>query len=536
MDTSLLINQSSSNFSSDMTKLIEEILQRHLQPEDQYEVAALLESMGWNDSRVVAIFGLEDVFDLASSIWEQMQKKILFTDIAQVEKLTFAQLSIEMIRNFLRGLIFALPMAVSVVSMITLKFSLWSYEHLSTDLATSIAIGTILSFVCVGGFTQAIARRGFFYIMQGYYNMARRVTFHFIGLGFLVTFVGSILIFILNFLFNLYPLYMMSMTILFFFFLTTIWLSVTVMYILKKEIMFTGLIAAGILIVFILYELFNVYILIAQLIALCIVSLASIILVLYYFKKAESRMEAGIAVALPKMSVAIYSVMPYFFYGFLYFSFLFIDRLVSWSTNNEFMPYLIWFRGEYELGLDFALLLLMLPMGISEVIVSKFMIDLQASQKIFSGMDTEKLNRTFLNIYYKHLGLISITALVSALMIYYGAQIIYTEFSLAIGDNLFEVPVTQLVFIWAIVSYAIVCLGLMNAVILFSLSRPDQVIRAIIPAITVNVTVGFLLSRWFDYYFAIFGLLAGSIVFAILSSINTVKVIKKLDYNLYAQS
>ncbi|MBW9234278.1 hypothetical protein JQK62_18805, partial [Leptospira santarosai] len=69
-------------------------------------------------------------------------------------------------------------------------------------------------------------------------------------------------------------------------------------------------------------------------------------------------------------------------YGFLYFSFLFVDRVNAWSKNEEFMPYVIWFRGQYELGLDFALLTIIIPMGVCEVVVNRLMFDLETSQKI----------------------------------------------------------------------------------------------------------------------------------------------------------
>ena len=194
-----------------------------------------------------------------------------------------------MIRSFLRGLIFAFPMAISIFAMLSLKFSLWSYQYLSLDQATSIAIGTILSFVLVGGFTQAIARRGYFFLIQGYYNLARRNTFIFIGIGFVICFILSILMIGLNFIFNMFSYEMIFLMVLYFFFLTGIWLSVTVMYIMKKEIIFTVLIIFGIFLVYILFMLLGIDIIISQLISLCIVSICSLLLVLYFFKVEEKK-------------------------------------------------------------------------------------------------------------------------------------------------------------------------------------------------------------------------------------------------------
>ncbi|MCC2685185.1 MAG: hypothetical protein K0R75_2084 [Paenibacillaceae bacterium] len=453
-----------------------------------------------------------------------------------MERLTLAQTISLLIRQFLRGVIFAIPMAISVASMLTLKYSLWSYENLSVELATSIAIGTILSFVTVGGFTQAIARRGFFYIIQGYYNMAKRVTFHFIGLGFLCCLVICAAIFLVNIVIHMFPYTMIAVILLYFFFLNSIWLSVTVMYILRKELLFTGLIILGIIIVFILFSLLNINIIVSQLISLSLVSIASMLLVMYLFKKAELKEEKGLSPQLPKLSVTLFSILPYFTYGTLYFAFLFVDRIIAWSRNSDFMPYLIWFRGEYELGLDFALLVLILPMGISEVVLTKLMMDIEISQKAFWGDETKSMNRHYLSVYARRLGQSFLTALVSAGILCVFLRWLFDAFPTLSSKSLFESSVTETVFYIALVAYVFVAVALMNAVILFSLSQPDFAIRAIWISLLVNVIAGFLLSRWIDYYCAVLGLLAGSIVLLVLTTKQVIRVLKHLDYYLYAAS
>ncbi|WP_274364178.1 hypothetical protein [Paenibacillus thermotolerans] len=516
--------------------LLDEVLKRNQRPEDRHEITAILESLGWNDTRASQVFGVADVFELAEALWERCKTKVLYTAFSKVENLSLPQMALLLLRQFLRGVIFAVPMAISVVSMLTLKFSLWSYENLSVELATSIAIGTILSFVTVGGFTQAIARRGFFYIIQGYYNMARRITFHFIRLGFLICLLLSALIVLLNMLLHVFPFQMLVVIILYFFFLNTIWLSVTVMYILKKELLFTGLILCGIGVVFLLFDLLGVNIIVAQLIALSIVSVVSILLVIYLFKRAERRAEKGISPQLPKMSVTLYSTLPYFIYGCLYFSFLFVDRIIAWSRNTEFMPYLIWFRGEYELGLDFALLVLIIPMGISEVVLTKMMMDIEISQKSYWGDEADRMNRHYIREYFRRLVQIMAIGIVSALALYWLLVQLFDRFPSLSAKSLFSIPQTEYVFVVALVAYVLISAALMNAVILFSLSQPEFVVRSIWIAMLVNVGTGFLLSRWVDYIYAVYGLLFGSIVFLVLSCIQVVRVLRKLDYYLYAAS
>lgn len=521
-----------------LNELLDAVLNKHLQPEDLYEIAALLESMGWNDDRVSAVFGLEDVFELAGVLYQRMQQRVIFTPFARIRQYSMMEIIVELSRNFLRGTIFALPMALSILSMLTLRFSLWSYENLSVELATSIGVGTILSFITVGGFTQAIARRGFFYIIQGYYNMARRVTFYFITWGFVICIAVCIFMYLFNFIIQVLPFHLLTVAIIYYFFLNTIWLSVTVMYILKKELTFTGLILTGIGIVYAITRIFGIgTIIIAQLVALLIVSVISLGLVIYYFKKAESRQEKGIAPRLPKMSVTIFSTLPYFIYGGMYFAFLYVDRIIAWTTHEPSgMPFFILFRGYYELGLDFALLVLIIPMGISEVVLNKLMVDIEASQKAFWGYEADKMNRIYVLQYWKRLALVGVIAALSAIIVYLFTHYVTNLFPSDVGRILITDPITRSVFFWALISYVFVAIALMNIVILFALSQPMFAIQSIWPALAINMVIGFVCSRWWGYEYAVIGLFIGSLVLLIISIRQVVRVLRNLDYYLYAVS
>jgi hypothetical protein len=520
-----------------LKKLLDEILKRRMQPEDMYEVAAIIESLGWNDQLAAQEFGVRDIFELAENLWNAITKKVTFTPYFPVERSSTATVFIEVIRSFIRGMVFALPMAISVVSMLTLRFSLWSYENLTLEMATSIAIGTIMSFMTVGGFTQAIARRGFFYITQNYYNMARRMTLRFIKIGYYLCLTVSILFLLFNLFFEAFPVRMIIVIVLYFFFLTAIWLSVTVMYILRKELAFTGLLVMGIALVFVMFELLELNIILSQIIALLVVSVSGIVLIMYFFKREEKKMEKGIEPIMPRMSITFYSVMPYFAYGFLYFTFLYVDRIMAWSTNDSsYMPYLIWFRGPYELGMDFALLMLIIPMGLIEVVVGKLMKDLEVSQKYASMEQAPQLARNYLIRYIKTNFLVMLLSLISSAVIYFIVYMVDQGSIALIETGFLSNNTTHFVFIWALIAYAFIVVALMNCIILFSLSQPLLVNRSLLPALIVNIVLGFLLSRWVDYSCAVLGLFFGAIVFLALTSRQVLKVIKNLDYYLYVAS
>lgn len=513
--------------------LINEIREKTVNPEDSYEIAAIIESLGWNDASAAETFGVSDIFELSEIIWEAMNKGSYLEQFASEKSENFMASSILYIKSFLRGSIFALPMAISVVSMLTLRFSLWSYENLSTELATSIAIGTILSFVSVGGFTQIIARRGFYYANQGYYQMAKKITYYFVRLGYVVCFVSLVLLISVNEFFGYLPGKLMIVSTCYYIFLFSNWLIITITYLLKREFTFTGILTIGIFLVFIFFKILKLDIITSQIIALFFTSIMSLILIIYFFNKEERKAEKGLVPSLPRKSVMLYNLAPYFYYGFLYFSFLFIDRVLAWSTDGNYMPYIIWFRGDYELGLDFGLLMLMIPMGLSEVIINSLMDKLETLQRNSYRDDEVDVNRKYVLFYFKGIAAVSISAAVSSILVYAVVLVLNKYSTLLRGSKYMFNHTTYFVFTIALIAYSILSVALSNAIILFSLSQSGFVIKPLKYSIIINIVVGFLATRWFGYYFAVIGLLAGTIFFCIITCRNVLKVLDKLDYYLY---
>lgn len=514
--------------------LVNEVMDISFSPQDIYEVCAILESLGWNDSRAQEHYGAEDVFELAGFVWDQMDPGSHSVEFEKPEKRKFFESIRDMMQSFLRGLIFALPMGLSILSMLTLRFSLWSYQYLSTELATSIAIGTILSFMTVGGFTQAIARRGFFYIGQNFYNMAKKTTFYLVKLGYLVCITVAVLYIIINTVYYNFGLQMMSVILAYFLFLSANWLSVTVMNILKRQFTFTGLLLLGILLVYFFFRILKINIIISQLIALVIVSIIGYVLILYYFDKESARHDQVISPPLPKRSIMLNSLGPYFAYGFFFFTFLFVDRIIAWSTNNNYMPYIIWFRGDYELGLDFALLTLILPIAFGELIINELMKRLSLTLKNALNYEKTELNKEYILYYLSSMVLSFLSTVVSTVLIVLLVRYIVYYAPESLRTTYFFNDITWRVFYIALGSYSLLVIGLMNVMILFSLSQPHAAVKIMVRALLVNFLSGFFFSRWLSFEYAVLGLLFGVIVMVVLSIVQVLKLFKNLDYHLYA--
>lgn len=520
----------------DIRQLLERVFERHLKPENTLEVAALIESMGWTDPLIQQQFGFANVFELAEQLWSLGRTRIEFqANEYQVEEPVIYRFQ-EGLRQFLRGTIFALPMVISVASMLFLRFSLWSYQNLSLETATAIALGTILSFLTVGGFMQAIARRGFFYIFQGYYRMAGRITFRFIAIGIVFSFFVSAVLLLLNTLFPVLPMNMLILTLGFYIVLNSIWLAVTAMYMLQREIIFTALLVMGIGLVFVLFRILHINILVSQLVTMVIISIMGIVIVQRLFRRAEKGQEYEIDAPMPRTAVTVYSVLPYFNYGFLYFLLLFVDRVIAWSTNAQFMPVDIWFRGDYEVGLDFALIMMVVPMGVSEVVVGRLLSDASFSQRFYSAWRTVQMGQTYVTKYVRGLVIMVISSVVSSIGVYIATKKYMDQYVYSLRHEILFTATTNYVFTIGLVAYSILGIALLNSVTMFSLSRPEQVLRPLMLAVTVDILLGFVLTRWINYTDAVWGICAGSLVFMILTTRNVLGVLHDIDYHLYLLS
>jgi len=515
--------------------LADEVLFVRNKPSDYYEVAAILESNGWSDYRAKEEFGVENVFELAKSVWQVMVKNLVFHPFTPMSQIKFTKYPLKFIRYFLKGSIFAIPMAISVIAMLTIKFSLWSYESFNTEIATAIAIGTILSFLSIGGFTQAIAKQGYGHIKQGYYGMAKLSTFFFVRLGYFLS-TGIVLAMVLgNFFLGVFPYRMLIIIVLYYFILNAIWLSVTIMYILDKELIFSGLLILGIAIIFVLFRIFNLDIIVSQLIALSIIAIVGAFTAFGIFllqAKRYGKNPGGVKPKLPRITIIFNSVSQYFLYGFAYFAYLFTDRILAWSTGDIYMPYVIWFRGEYELGLDFALLILIIPIGFVEFIVNSMMVSIEGTQKEYFVYEVDKMYKRYVSIYVKRIILMVIISLISGIIVHYLLTLVRDGYFTFIDIGIS--PLTYFVFLVALVGYSFTAMGLLNMEILFCVTQPKLANKAIIPALLTTIFVGFILSRWIHYSYAVVGMALASIVFFVIGCIMVLRVLKKLDYYLYA--
>lgn len=534
-NTSHGMSHSVTNNSID--ELVDFILEKTSSPVDPQAVAAVLESRGLRDVDAVERFGQRDIFDLADEVYARCRRRLAANPPPTEQEPTLHRLRRlgRLLHFYLRGTLFAMPMAVQIAAVLLLGYALWASLRFNEFQATAVAIGTMLSFMVTGGFVQAIARLGLFYTERGSYILAKQVCYHLIRRGLVVVVVVAVAWYVTNLLSPYYPQSILLISLMYYLLLATLWLALAVLYTLQQRLAILLITTNGVGVIFLVMRSTSWDIYVAHWLGLLVTNLLALLwgyrMLSQHIRGVTGELRLG---RLPRLSVLAYVVAPYFAYGVLYFGFLFLDRLIGWSAGREPLPLPIWFRTAYELGVDWALLSLILTIALLEYTVHEFAAIIIPVQKRFSAFRIAEHNRFFTRFYLRQLLLLAGVALVSALITYKGVLWFRQFDHVRQVRDFFADPITFRVFYWAVAGYGLMAWGLMNSVFFFSLSRPMFVLQAITAAVVVNAVVGFVLSRTLAYWYSVVGLTVGALVFAAVSTRYAMRVFRNLDYYYYS--
>jgi hypothetical protein len=238
----------------------------------------------------------------------------------------------------------------------------------------------------------------------------------------------------------------------------------------------------------------------------------------------------------PRLAVVVYSTAQVFLYGLLYNTFIFADRVLAWTTDRgreDFPPYGFWLSARYELGMDLALIIVVIVGGVVEYSIRRFSEEVIPAEKQLRGSDVGPFIDSFTRRHRRHTALIAFIGAVSLVV----AAIVFVALRNGSDDTLHQnliAPTTMRVFAVAAVAYVFFMIALQNVLLLLTLSRAELAIRAVAIALAVNVGVGYALSRGVHYSAAVVGLLCGSITLMLLARASVRRVLAELDYYYYA--
>jgi hypothetical protein len=508
-------------------------------PIDSWQIAATLESMGIRDIDAYEQFGKENVFELAADIQGLVEGRRGIAEdrrAAPQRKSRRTGTLRRIFRFYGKGTLTALPIMGQIASILLLRYSLWAWVDFTEAQATVVALGTLLSFIITGGFIQSISREGIRYIGNKNYFLAEKICWKLVGYGTMTALLVGCAIFCLNLLMPFYEVKLALISLTYYVLLSELWLYSSVAFVLNRPFAVFVILTAGVGPVFLIMEFTSLGIYVAHWLGLAFAVLLMMLFTMMDFHSLARLTKGDLKLGrLPSLPVRAYLVAPYFAYGFLYFFNLFLDRIVSWSAPNpELPPYIVWFRTPYELGMDWALISLMLTLALLEYVIHEFTRYQLPVQKAVKCFRLDRYRGFFKKFYAKFLYILLGIGLLDILLTYAGV-LCFRQFSYVkeIGD-FFSSQITFFTFYAASVGYFFIAVGLYNSLFFFTLSRPEFVLRSILPAIAVNLVVALVASRWINYQSGVLGLVAGGITFAFLSWHYARRFFRELDYYYYA--
>jgi hypothetical protein len=264
-------------------------------------------------------------------------------------------------------------------------------------------------------------------------------------------------------------------------------------------------------------------------------ALQIVYIVIYYLYKIRSTRQQLYKQSLPTLEVSYYNLYRYFLYGFCYFTFLFVDRIMAWSAGPPPPPYIIWFNTAYELGMDWALLSFIFTIALLEFIIQLFSHRILPAQKKTEITHLRKFNLYFSNFYSLQLVLLFFIGIVSILLTYVGVDAlrVFQDEYPEIRD-FFANPITLKVFWMGSVGYLFLVFGLLNSLFFFTMNRPEFVVYSMLAALIINALTGYVCSRIIGFEYAVIGLMVGSLAFALITGIIAKRFFKHLDYFYYS--
>jgi hypothetical protein len=512
------------------------VIDRISVPKDEWEIAAQLEVMGLRDSDARAMYGRRDLFDLARAIDAQFRAGAYAYVVEGEDPRPYVHPALAFLRRYFSGLLFSAPMALQAAAMLIWGYGIWGAIEFDLTTGSAIALAFIASYIGAGGFSQAIVRRGLFYIYQKEEVLGRWAALRGWSIAVRVMLASIVPAMLLNALFDALPWSMVLTAVAYYAALTILWLNWSLIYLVRKSHLFLTITAIALACVLLAAKVFHTSPLVANAIGLFVADSLSFAVAVFSLNALVRRRGALQPVNPPRVTVLVYSTSRFFVYGLLYNAYLFADRLIAWTTpvgRDDFPPYGFWLSVRYELAMDLALIVIVVLSGFVEFATDRFSDELVPGEKRVKSLDARAFLEEHRRLDRRRTWQLFFAAIV-AVAIAYGVSVALRGLPNPRLQEALASSTTMPVFICAAIGYVFLMFALRNVLMLLTLSRVDAAVRCVGIALAVDVTVGFVFSRAFHYAAAVTGVLAGSMVMAWLASRAARRTLERLDYYYYA--
>jgi len=514
-------------------------------PVNTMVVATAIESMGIRDKDTLTDFGQASIIVLAELIFNELRtaaehrgaknaKEKMVAELHQKELENtnhFQTNLILLLKSFVLGITNLFPVLLQFMMIIFFGYSLWTSVDFNTLQSTAVVLGVIVGMIISGGFVQVIGRQASFYWSYSDFEMTKKTINYILKKGTWAILIGLSLLFILNMFLSFYPNKVLIITFVYAFLIGLLILYLAPLYPIKQRWFISVAVFIGTTISIVLAKKTNLMIYFTHWIGLITVIGLSKLFQHLFFKRI---LHKTVKIAQNKINtpVLLYHNYKYFFYGLFIYLFVFIDRILAWSSELDgLMPFVIYFKKDYELGMDIAIVSFLFMGGILEYSVKVFTHFLDLQQRLTKYNEVKHFNSYFTMMYWRNVLILLVSSTVLFIITYF---LITSPWGYESRFHIKLLDLSYTVASFGCIGYLFLAWGMMNSLYLFTLGRPTEPLKAIIIATVVNIITGFVFSRFVGYEYSVIGMVMGSLVFMVLTLKENVSFFKNLDYNYYS--
>ncbi|HRG18989.1 MAG TPA: hypothetical protein PLP39_07845 [Flavobacterium lutivivi] len=534
------------NHDENINRLTIAIKEKIGKPVSVRVVVATIESLGVRDIDVPDDYGLSSIRVLADLIYRDLtispenigikNKKEIESaekDFSTVQVSDYLMVKAKIFFEYYpKGIFHLFPVLLQILAIVVFGYSLWTYVGFNHTQSTAVVLGVIVGLVTSGGFVQVIGRQASFFWNHQDLKQTKVTVDYFIKLGVKSIFFVLTSIFVINSFLYLYPIQFLFVVFVYAFLIGLLLLIIAPVHVIKQRwvVSVAIFVATAVAIILKNYTILHIYV--THWIGIVVAIIISRLYINYYFKKNIKRKNQDSKIVL-KTPVMLYHTYKYFFYGILLYVFIFIDRIIAWSSSNfdQHIPFLVYFEKNYELGMDLAILVFLLLAGVMEYSIAAFSKFIELGQKQTSYKNKEQYGKRLMKMYWQSISMLIITCIFIFILMYY---IVTASWGYKGQFNEVLDDVTIFVGFAGGIGYFFLAWGMLNTLYLFTLSQPSIPLKALVFACIINLLFGFFLSRFVSYEYSVIGMILGAIIFCILTLKQCIKFFKNLDYYYYA--
>jgi hypothetical protein len=483
------------------------------------EVAALLESMGYTD-RSAREWGFPDIFSLAEHLFARLEQHPAPDERAgqKGERLSvWAEIRCAM-RKFSLNLAYAIPWMV----MLTLEYLRPDTLRVSAEIAGALSLSLIASLISTGGFVQMISRSGNFYYGLKEPVLAHRTCLSLLNIGLTSSLVVALLGMMAGSYFHLFASHYLVLAAINYLALSLLWMLCAVLSVQGNGwciplVFILGILVGG-LIKIVAHPTTTVLLVLCPLLA----AGCALGCVLAGSYSAANKHPKSKGSARPRGSVLFISLVPFYVYGTLYFSFLFADRLTAGSAVPWISGLSFGIDVAYKKGTDLVLLAFLITAALVEYLADSF---LRFWQRLATDLPRDANERLTVSLGKRHLQ--------SMLVIFAAFVVIAWSAWFAFSRSGSPVPAPRLLQTALLggLGYLLLSMALLEIIILASVNAISMASLAVALGVTVNLLIGYALSHLWGVQYAAVGLFVGSAVVLWTANLAVRHVLDHPDYH-----